>query len=162
VSLGWQPSAQQTYGQEWGEVGEAQEVGEVSSTPEYAVKPRSHRVTNKGDKPSRIIAVTNNGPGIQTSPVESAAAEDKVEVDNPWFRSHRRILNPGESTPRHQHASSVVVVQVSPGAYENNLREKTTDRGDELGSWSWLDAETGHSLSNPGDSKIELIEIEVR
>jgi hypothetical protein len=56
----------------------------------------------------------------------------------------------------------VLVVQVTEGGYAIVEQGKTATLGDEVGSWSWLEAGFEHRLHNQGQSKIELVEVEVR
>jgi quercetin dioxygenase-like cupin family protein len=161
ISLGFGPGEEQVYGKDWADT-EAWGAGNVASNMAYAEEPRTHRVTNTGKKPSRLIGITNEGPGQDAGPDETVGLEDKPEIENRWFRSYRFTLDPGESTGQHRHSSPVLVVQVTEGGYEIVEQGKTATKGDEAGSWSWLEAGLEHQLHNQGQSKIEIVEVEVR
>jgi hypothetical protein len=67
---------------------------------------------------------------------------------------------PGEKTETHQHTAPVVVLQDSAG--------KAIATGpmrfefNEPGQWGFFDAGSRHEIANAGDSRVELIEVEVR
>ncbi len=153
VSIGTSRTRSQVMGRDWvgPGAGPVSSPGRVFSNIRYADRPVTHRVNNVGDGLFRLIAVINRGHGPAA---DSAARSPRpatvppsgfdVEIDNHWFRSFRGTLEPGASSTLHRHALPVVTVQVADGA------------------WVFQKADAEHSLKNPGDAPLELVEIEIR
>ena len=153
VSIGTSRTRSQVMGRDWVGPGEGlvSPPGRAFSNIRYADRPVTHRVNNVGDGLFRLIAVINRGHGPAA---DSAARSPRpatvppsgfdVEIDNHWFRSFRGTLEPGASSTLHRHALPVVTVQVADG------------------TWLFHIAGTEHRLENPGDTSLELVEIEIR
>ena len=153
VSIGTSRTRSQVMGRDWVGPGEGlvSSPGRVFSNIRYADRPVTHRVNNVGDGLFRLIAVINrsHGPSADSAvrsprPIAMLPSGFEVEIDNHWFRSFRGTLEPSASSPLHRHALPVVTVQVADG------------------SWVFQKAGTEHSLKNPGDVPLELVEIEIR
>ena len=153
VSIGTSRTRSQVMGRDWvgPGTGPVSSPGRVFSNIRYADRPVTHRVNNVGDGLFRLIAVINRGHGPaadstarSTRPSTSPPLGFEVEIDNHWFRSFRGTLEPSSSSTLHRHALPVVTVQVADG------------------SWVFQKAGTEHSLKNPGDAPLELVEIEIR
>ena len=126
----------------------------------YAERPVTHRIGNVGTGLYRALGVINETAGGDESVTEQAAGfTSKAESSNRWFRIHRVALAPGEKTA-HQHSAPVVILQDTAG--------KATATGavrfefNEPGQWGFFDAGSRHEISNAGDGRVELIEVEVR
>ena len=153
VSIGTSRTRSQVMGRDWvgPGTGPVSSPGRVFSNIRYADRPVTHRVNNVGDGLFRLIAVINRGHGpaadsaaLSTGPSTPPPLGFEVEIDNHWFRSFRGTLEPSASSPLHRHALPVVTVQVADG------------------SWVFQEAGAEHSLKNPGDAPLELVEIEIR
>tara|TARA_B100000929_G_scaffold128009_1_gene101389 strand:+ start:828 stop:1430 length:603 start_codon:yes stop_codon:yes gene_type:complete len=153
VSIGTSRTRSQVMGRDWVGPGEGlvSSPGRVFSNIRYADRPVTHRVNNVGDGLFRLIAVINrsHGPSADSAvrsprPIAMLPSGFEVEIDNHWFRSFRGTLEPGASSTLHRHALPVVTVQVADG------------------TWLFHIAGTEHRLENPGDTSLELVEIEIR
>ncbi len=137
--------------------------GRVSSTTTYIEEPFTHQVSNDGTQLFRIIAMSHYGsgePGEVNSRPEGLSGEPQLE--NPWFRSYRLELAPGESTPVQRHRHISVVVQVSDGHTEVT---KATGFGADLtrmGDWTWRDANTPYTIRNAGTTPVSVVVNEAR
>ena len=153
VSIGTSRTRSQVMGRDWvgPGAGPVSSPGRVFSNIRYADRPVTHRVNNVGDGLFRLIAVINrsHGPSADSAvrsprPIAMLPSGFEVEIDNHWFRSFRGTLEPGASSTLHRHALPVVTVQVADG------------------TWLFHIAGTEHRLENPGDTSLELVEIEIR
>lgn len=132
----------------------------ATSTTSYIEEPITHRIENVGTGLFRAMVVLNETQGEPTTSVEAAGFDADPELENPWFRSYRVKLEPGESTPRHRHEAPVVLFQARPGTgiaagpMEFELNEP--------GQWAFFDAGAAHRIENTGAEALELLEIEVR
>ena len=153
VSIGTSRTRSQVMGRDW--IGPGRGPGgsprRVFSNIRYADRPVTHRVNNVGDGLFRLIAVINRGhrpaadsTGHAVGPGAVLPSKFEVEIDNHWFRSFRVVLEPGVSTTLHRHAQPVLTVQVADG------------------NWVFQEAGAEHTLDNPGDAPLELVEIEIR
>ena len=127
----------------------------------YAEKPNTHRIRNDGPGLFRAMVVVNEtAGGDETVTEEQAGFTDKPISSNKWFRAYRIALAPGEKSPSHQHKAPVVILQDTAGkglgigamSFEFN----------ESGQWAYFDPGDRHQITNTGDSRLELIEVEVR
>jgi quercetin dioxygenase-like cupin family protein len=137
--------------------------GNVRSETRYLTAPVTHEVNNQGPHLFRIIAMSHYGPGepdeVDSRPDGLAGEPD---VEDPWFRSYRLELAPGEETPIHRHRHSSVVIQVSDGRTEVS---KATGFGAELtrmGDWTWRDPESPYTIKNAGTTPVSVVVNEAR
>ena len=131
------------------------------SDTSYAERAVTHRIGNIGTGLYRAIGVINETSGGDEAVTEQAAGfTSKAESSNRWFRVYRVVLAPGEKTPPHQHNAAVVILQdsagkgVATGAMRFELNEP--------GQWGFFDTGSRHEISNTGDGRLEVIEVEVR
>jgi quercetin dioxygenase-like cupin family protein len=143
--------------------GSGPQNGRVSSITSYVEESYTHDVTNAGPHLFRIIAMANYGPGeregVNTRP-EGLRGEPQLE--NPWFRSYRIELAPGEETPVHRHRNSAAIVQVTEGRVEVS---KATGFGAELtrmGDWTWRDPGSPYTIRNAGNTPVAVVVNEPR
>jgi len=127
----------------------------------YAQRPNTHRIRNDGPTLFRAMVVVNETAGGDESVTEAQAGfTDKPISSNKWFRAYRIALAPGEKTAPHQHKAPVVILQDTPGK-GLGLGEMTFEFN-EPGQWAYFDPGDRHEISNTGDTRLELIEVEVR
>lgn len=132
----------------------------VMSDTSYAERPVTHRIQNVGTGLYRAIGVINETAGGDETVTEQAAGfTSEPESANRWFRVYRVALVPGEKTS-HQHTAPVVILQDSAGKAlaSGPMRFEFN----EPGQWGFFDAGSRHEISNAGDARVELIEVEVR
>ena len=131
----------------------------------YAERPNTHRIRNDGPGLFRAMVVVNETAGGDEAVTEQMAGfTDKPISSNRWFRAYRIALGPGEKTAAHEHKAPVVVLQDTAG---KGLGRGVTTGGmkwefNEPGQWAFFDAGDRHEISNTGDGRLELIEVEVR
>ena len=127
----------------------------------YAERPNTHRIRNDGPTLFRAMVVVNETPGGDESVTEEQAGfSDKPISSNKWFRAYRIALMPGEKTPPHQHKAPVVILQDSAG--KGRGAGGMTFEFNEPGQWAFFDTGDRHEISNTGDGRLELVEVEVR
>jgi mannose-6-phosphate isomerase-like protein (cupin superfamily) len=127
----------------------------------YAEKPNTHRIRNDGPTLFRAMVVVNEtAGGDETVTEQEAGFTDKSISSNRWFRAYRIALAPGEKTMPHQHKAPVVVFQDTAG--KGIGAGGMTFEFNEPGQWAFFDAGDRHQISNTGDGRLELIEVEVR
>jgi quercetin dioxygenase-like cupin family protein len=127
----------------------------------YAEKPNTHRIRNYGPTLFRALVVVNEtAGGDETVTEEQAGFTDKPISSNKWFRAYRIALSPGEKSSSHQHEAPVVILQDTAG--KGLGIGGMTFEFNEPGQWAYFDAGDRHQISNTGDGRLELIEVEVR
>ena len=127
----------------------------------YAEKPNTHRIRNDGPGLFRAMVVVNEtAGGEETVTEEQAGFTDKPISSNKWFRVYRIVLAPGEKSAPHQHKASVVILQDTAG--KGLGIGGMTFEFNEPGQWAYFDPGDRHQITNTGDGRLELIEVEVR
>jgi mannose-6-phosphate isomerase-like protein (cupin superfamily) len=126
----------------------------------YAERPNTHRIRNDGPTLFRAMVVVNETGGDETVTEEQAGFADKPISSNKWFRVYRIALGPGEKSPSHQHKAPVVILQDTAG--KGIGVGGMTFEFNEPGQWAYFDPGDRHQLTNTGDGRLELIEVEVR
>lgn len=132
----------------------------LSSTTSYVQQPVTHRLQNIGNGLFRALVVVNETPGDDTTSEQAAGFTAKPELSNPWFRAYRIGLSPGEKSAAHQHRAPVAVIQHSQGRGAG--AGATTWEFNQPGQWAFFDAGDPHAFINVGDTRLELIEVELR
>lgn len=132
----------------------------ATTTTSYIDEPLTHRVENVGSRLFRAVAVINATQGDAATSPQAAGFDAEPELENPWFRSYRVELGPGERSATHRHDTPVVVVQTreGQGAATGPMRFDLN----EPGQWAFFEAGAEHSIRNGGDRPLEVLEIEVR
>lgn len=131
------------------------------SDTSYAERPNTHRIRNDGTNLFRAMVIVNEtAGGDETVTEQQTGFTDKPISTNRWFRAYRLALAPGEKTPPHQHTAPVVVLQDTAGRGVGVGGMKF--EFNEPGQWAFFDAGDRHQISNIGESRLELIEVEVR
>ena len=127
----------------------------------YAERPNTHRIRNDGTTLFRAMVIVNETAGGDESVTEEQAGfTDKPISSNKWFRAYRIALAPGEKAPPHQHKAAVVILQDTSG--RGLGVGGMTFEFNEPGQWAYFDPGDRHQVSNTGDARLELIEVEVR
>ena len=132
----------------------------ATSTTSYIDEPITHRVANAGNGLFRAMVVLNETQGDAATSVDAARFTGTPELENPWFRSYRVTLAPGETTRSHRHETPVVIFQASDGT--GLATGPMSFEFNEPGQWAFFEAGRRHVLENVGDRELELLEIEVR
>ncbi|MDT8428430.1 MAG: hypothetical protein RQ757_06660 [Pseudomonadales bacterium] len=135
--------------------------GRLSSVTEYASEPLTHRVNNAGPELFRIIALVNQGPPLADSNDRPAIAEEPA-LENPWFRSYRIELAPGQSTALRAHLNPGLIVQVAEGLVHVSREDGITAELNAMGDWAWRDAGSAFKVSNVGNTAVAVVINEAR
>jgi quercetin dioxygenase-like cupin family protein len=117
-------------------------------------------LANIGTNLVRAMVVVNETAGDDTTSEQAARFDGTPELTNKWFRSYRRTLQPGETSPAHSHGAPVAIIQATDGKglAEGPLKFELN----ETGQWAFFDAGVPHTVRNLGEAPLELLEIEVR
>lgn len=131
--------------------------GEVSSIPEYASEPLTHKVSNDGPGLLRIIALVNDTEGNQSADADTPSGIDQdADILNPWFRAWHISLAPGAATELQTHDNPTVIVQGSEGRLHVSREDGLTRELAAPGEWAWRDAGSAFRIHNVGDSEVSL------
>jgi hypothetical protein len=132
----------------------------LSSTTTYVTQPVTHRLQNFGNGLFRALVVVNETLGDDTTTEQAAGFTAKPETTNPWFRAYRIALSPGEKTATHQHRAPVAIIQQTAGRGAG--AGVATWEFNQPGQWAFFDVGESHTFTNSGNTRLELIEVEVR
>lgn len=94
-------------------------------------------------------------------PVRLDPERYKVEVENERIRAIRISYGPGERSEMHSHPDTVAVLLTDADVRYTYPDGSTEDAHGKAGQVMWL-APTTHQPENVGDSRFELIEIEIK
>ncbi|HUE97138.1 MAG TPA: hypothetical protein VMN39_10785 [Longimicrobiaceae bacterium] len=138
--------------------GDGPSGGRVSSNTNYATESYTHWVTNAGPNLFRIIALAHYGPAVDNATdrrPEGLAGEPQLE--NPWFRSYRLELGPGEQTGLIRHTNPAVIIQVTTGHTDVSNEEAHGADLVRMGDWTWREAGTGYRIRNAGSTPVSVV-----
>lgn len=128
--------------------------GEVRIT----MAPITHRVLNLSPNAFHNLTIELVKPsGLALSPDPAG----EVVLDNARVRVARIVLEPGQSTARHEHRGPGLDVGVSDGT----VRVMNASGGQERvtyapASYRWNNTARSHTLTNVGQSRVEIVEID--
>ena len=128
--------------------------GNVRAIPEYYNEPLIHKVSNDGPGLLRIIAFVNGGDGLNNNSDAPSGVNQEPTVFNPWFRSYRIELGPGEQTELQTHNNHTVVVQGSPGIVHVTREDGFARELDSAGDWEWRKPGSPFLVKNMGSSRV--------
>ncbi len=132
-----------------------------TSTITYAERPITHRLQNVGTTLLRAMVVVNETQGGDEAVTSQAMGfSARPELTNRWFRAYRVALSPGETTASHRHQAPVVFLQATAG--KGIGRGAVAWEFNEPGQWAFFDIGDTHEIRNTGESRLELIEVELR
>lgn len=132
--------------------------GRVTSNIQYVEEPFTHQVTNDGPGLFRIIALAHYGDpvddGVDRRPT---GLSGEPQLENPWFRSYRLELAPGQQTDVIEHSNPAIAVLVTEGhADVSNEKGHGADLV-RMGDWTWREAGTSYRIRNAGDTPISVV-----
>ena len=130
----------------------------------YSKKPLTHVITNIDTHPFQAVLVElmYSEAGRFSASSRADIKDYKMEIDD-RVRGWRLVLDPGQSVPAITQQAPGVRIVVSGGilaesAPDQRDREINLQRGD----FFWQDANATRALRNIGDSRIELVELELK
>jgi quercetin dioxygenase-like cupin family protein len=131
--------------------------GTVRAITDYAATPLTHKVSNAGPGLLRIIALVNDGNGVSgdTRDAPSGMSSDP-QIENPWFRSYRIELAPGEATPLQTHQNPTVIVQGSAGTLHVTRTDGVTNELAAPGDWAWREGQSPFVVRNMGQTTVAV------
>ena len=120
--------------------------------------PITHRVLNPSSTAFHNLTIEVLEPaGVTLAP----ASPGDVALENDRVRAVRIVLAPGQRTPRHDHRGPWLEVAVKPGTV--SVDDGTgPPRRETLApaKYAWHAAGTSHLITNVGNSRVELVEID--
>jgi quercetin dioxygenase-like cupin family protein len=130
----------------------------------YSKKPLTHIITNIDTHPLQVVLVEliYSEAGRFSGSSRADIKDYKMEIDD-RVRGWRLVLDPGQYVPVITQQAPGVRIVVSGGilaesAPDQRDREINLQRGD----FFWQDANVTRALRNIGDSRIELVELELK
>lgn len=138
--------------------GDGPRGGSVKSRIDYLTKPLTHKISNPGPGLFRIFAMVNAGQGNQDLKADrpiGLAIEPQVE--NPWFRSYRIELSPGEEIPLQTHKLPSVVIQVADGVIHVSRNDGVTAELNAISDWVWHEANEPFKIRNIGSAATSIV-----
>ena len=138
--------------------GEGSTNGRVSSNIAYKDEPLTHWVTNEGPNLFRIIALAHYGAAQENATdrrPEGLPGEPQLE--NPWFRSYRLELAPGQETALIRQSNPGIVVLVTEGHADVSNEEAHGADLTRMGDWTWREAGTAYRIRNAGSAPISVV-----
>ncbi len=129
--------------------------GSVRAITDYASTPLTHKVSNDGPGLLRIIAFVNGGTGASDDSNDRPSGMGMdPQIENPWFRSYRIELGPGETTELQTHHNPTVIVQGSAGIVHVSRVDGITNELAAAGDWAWRQADSPFLLRNMGEESV--------
>ena len=131
--------------------------GTVRAITDYATTPLTHKVSNSGPGLLRIIAFVNDGNGVSNDTSDRpGGVSGEPQIENPWFRSYRIELAPGEATALQTHHNPTVIVQGTEGVVHVTRADGITNELDAPGDWTWRRPELPFQLRNVGRTAVTV------
>lgn len=137
--------------------GEGSSNGRVSSNTAYKDEAYTHWVTNEGPGLFRIIALAHYGPATDGETDRAPEGLSNPQLENPWFRSYRLELAPGEQTGIIRHSNPAIVIQVTDG--HTDVSKENGHGADlvKMGDWTWRDPGTAYRIQNAGTTPVSVV-----
>jgi hypothetical protein len=131
----------------------------------YSKKSMTHRSTNLGSVPFHNVVVSLNypEPGRFTAGSRADVSAYQQVLDNDRVRGWRLMLEPGQA--------AAAIVQKAPGIRivvdggeitESAPGEPDRGQGLRVGDFYWQEAGATRAVRNSGDSKIHIVEFEIK
>ncbi len=165
TSIAASPTKEQLVGEEWPASGAAplvqRDVGQTWSDTIYTIRPKSHRVTNTGDRLFRLIAVVTSEP-IPRRFTTQVGVElfGTQELSSSWMRQTRVTLASGESTPWKTATRAVVVILPMAASVTLERDGGTSSTLSEGGAFAVVAAGDRYRLRNPWGQATNLVSIQ--
>ncbi len=129
----------------------------------YAREPLVHTVTVTGDAPFHNIVVELEFPEAGRFAAGTRGDGYTVILDNERVRVWRLALEPGQSAPAIKQTAPGVRVVVDGGEIVESVPGKPDRaKAPRTGDFFWQDAGETRAVRNVGNTRIELVEIELK
>lgn len=137
--------------------------GRIGGNTDYVTETYTHRVKNEGPLLFRILAMGNTGPAVPDSVMDRPTGIDiEPQLENPWFRSYRIELAPGESTSMQTHINPSVVIQTTDGLLHVTRADGITAELSQQAHWAWREAGSQYQVKNMGTQAVSFVVNEAR
>jgi quercetin dioxygenase-like cupin family protein len=146
--------------------------GRIQSVTSYVDEPVTHAVSNGGPNRFQIIAMPNasdpvanltaNRPTGLSLAVVDGVVTGEPALENPWYRTYRVDLAPGQQTPVHRHYNPVLIVQVNDGKVHVTRDDGITAELTEMGQFTWRNPESPYQIRNTGTTPLGVVIVEAR
>jgi hypothetical protein len=137
--------------------------GDVKMDTGFVLHPVTHRVTNVGDAPFRLLAITSSSPGRT---IAASGTEDElpgsVEASSSWFRQSRVQIATGDSTGWYASTTPLLLVQPLTGRTEVLTGEGVNATLDAPGGWRLLRPSERYRLRNTGSESVTVLAVQLR
>lgn len=157
----------QVLGAGWGGVGPTDRThfypGAIDVDTSYALRPVTHRVTNAGTIPFRLIGITNAGPGLVAEQRSSGShLPGTIEHTSAWFEASRLAVPPGANGQWFSASTPLVIVQLGESRVHVERETGAATLLDGTASWVYLAAGTRYRIRNDGTAPGTLVFVAVR
>ena len=131
--------------------------GRVGVNTDYATEAFTHKVSNAGPGLFHIMALVHAGSGQPVSDNDlPSGMQVAPELENPWFRSYRYQLAPGESTALQSHINPSFVILGSEGLAHVSREDGVTRELAHAGEWAWREQGSTYQITNVGDTPVAI------
>lgn len=163
VRVAVSPVDVQVLGADWVHDGSRFYPGAVNSDTSYALRPVTHRVTNVGTTPFRLIGIMNAGPGLAADlRTSSSDLPGPLEQNSSWFQASRMALAPAADIPWRTTSTPLVIVQPGAGRVYAERAGEAARLLDGPASWVFFPAGIRYRFRNAGDVPATVILVAVR
>jgi hypothetical protein len=127
-------------------------LGEVIARTDYVSKPLTHVVDNPGPGMLHIMAMVNDNQGLRSDSDDAPSGlGQEPDISNPWFRSWRIELPPGEQTTLQTHRNPTAIILANPGLLHVSRNDGHIHELAHPGAWAWREADSPFMLRNIGE-----------
>jgi hypothetical protein len=163
VRVAVSPVAVQVLGADWANDPSRFYPGAINSDTSYVLKPVTHRVTNVGTTPFRLIGITNAGSGTARAPgTPKTDLPGVLEQTSSWFEASRLVLPPAAESPWHMASAPLIIVQPGGARIYAEREGEAARLLDEPASWVTFPAGSRYRFRNGGDVPATVILVAVR
>jgi quercetin dioxygenase-like cupin family protein len=125
----------------------------VATDTSYASKPLTHRVKNVGNRPFRLIAITNAANPEAVSPERPPGAPVHT---SPWYAATRLVLDRPTDWQTARAATVVVLPAAGTATVELDGEKRTIDRA---GGWVVVQSGARYRVSSPDGAAVVLVQV---
>jgi len=157
VPISVSPTDSQILGQEWlgvkpGDRSRFEGVA-IATDTSYALRAVTHRVKNVGDRPFRLIGITN--AAMPAEPAKESPPGKELHASR-WYAATQLVVSPAASSDWQVATKPTVVVL--PGAGQVRLEQ---DKGatdlKESGAWGFVGAGQRYRIVNMGTEAVSIV-----
>jgi quercetin dioxygenase-like cupin family protein len=136
--------------------------GDVDIDSAYAVRPVTHRVTNVGSTPFRLILVTNAAPAGHEEANWRREIPGTPGIVSTWFRQTRVRLGPAEATGWSTSTTPVLIVHPGAGRIEVQIGSSKPQAVTSPGDWIMVPAGSAYRVTNTSHAPATAVAVQIR